>query len=83
MAVGMLDLIRPYFFAGFDLGAGVHHIIELLHVDEYDSTWDENAVVIWGIARIDTANSQSSFFSPQAGGGGAAHLPGSDWVRWE
>ncbi len=83
MAVGMLDLIRPYFFAGFDLGAGVHHIIELLHVDEYDSTWDENAVVIWGIARIDTANSQSSFFSPQAGGGGAAHHPGSDWVKWE
>ncbi len=43
--------------------------LELLHVDEYDTAWDDDGVVIWGDARIDSDNPQSPVFSPSAGGG--------------
>ena len=68
----LIDVVRPYFFIGPDLGPGVHSVLELLHVDDYDTAWDDDSVVIWGDARIDSDNPQSPVFSPFAGGGAQA-----------
>jgi large repetitive protein len=70
--VALLDVVRPYFFLGIDLGPGTQDILELLHVDEYDTAWDDDGVVVWGDARIDSDNPQSPVFSPSAGGGALA-----------
>lgn len=67
--IPLIDVLRPYFFTGIDLGAGVQSVLELLHVDEYDTAWDDDGVVIWGNARIDSDNPNSPVFSPSAGGG--------------
>jgi hypothetical protein len=69
MKVGLLEIIRPYFFGGMDLGPGVQNALASLHVDEYEAAWDSDAVVITGVARIDSEDPSSPFFSPQAGGG--------------
>lgn len=67
--VPLFDVLSPYFFAGVDLGPGVHRILGLLHVDEIDAAWDDDAVVLSGVARIDSDDPDSFFFSPLAGGG--------------
>jgi hypothetical protein len=67
--IALIDVVRPYFFAGVDLGPGIQSALELLHVDDYDTAWDDDGVVIWGDARIDSDNPQSPVFSPSAGGG--------------
>ena len=67
-AVSLLDVLRPYFFVGMDLGPGVHDVLELLHVDSHDGAWDDDGVVITGAARIDSTNPASPLFSPFAGG---------------
>ena len=84
MNIGLLEVIRPYFFADMDLGPGVQNILALLHVDEYDAAWDDDAVVISGVARIDSDDPNSWFFSPQAGGGALANSPGgsNSFVKW-
>ena len=66
--VSLLDVVRPYFFVGMDLGPGVHEVLELLHVDNHDVAWDDDAVVLTGVARIDSTNPDSPLFSPYAGG---------------
>jgi hypothetical protein len=87
MTIGLLDIIRPYFFAAFDLGPGVHDALSVLHVDEYETAWDDDGVVISGIARIDSENPSSPFFSPHAGGGAPAGSGGSSTsnsvMKWE
>jgi hypothetical protein len=55
-----------------DLGPGVQGVLDLLHVDEYDSAWDDDGVVIWGVARIDSEDPKSAAFSALAGGGALA-----------
>ena len=70
--LALIDVIRPYFFIAPDLGPGVQSVLELLHVDTYDTAWDDDGVVIWGDARIDSDNPQSPVFSPSAGGGAQA-----------
>jgi hypothetical protein len=42
MALGMLDLIAPYFSAEVDLGEEIHDALAILHVDEYDTAWPTN-----------------------------------------
>lgn len=85
MTVGMLDIIRPYFFVGMDLGPGIQSALAALHVDEFESTWDDDGVVIWGVTRIDSDDPSSPFFSPQAGGGALTNPNSSsdDALRWE
>ncbi|HEX2472383.1 MAG TPA: hypothetical protein VHJ59_06500, partial [Nitrososphaera sp.] len=85
MTIPLLEIIRPYFFAGMDLGSGVQNVLSVLHVDEYDTAWDDDAVLISGVARIDSDDPRSPFFSPQAGGGALAGSPGSsdDVFKWE
>ncbi|RYY57439.1 MAG: hypothetical protein EOO09_02395 [Chitinophagaceae bacterium] len=83
MAVGIIDLIRPYFFAGFDAGAGLQELLSKLHVDEYDTAWDEEAVLISGIARIDSTDNESPFYSPSAGGGNSPDTPFDQWVKFD
>lgn len=81
-AVSLLDVVRPYFFVGMDLGPGVHDVLELLHVDEHDVAWDDDGVVIGGVARIDSTNPGSPVFSPFAGGAQPdpdAKAPVWDW----
>jgi large repetitive protein len=68
--VALFDVIRPYFFVAMDLGAGVQNVLELLHVDEYETAWDDDGIVVWGVARLDSENPRSPVFSPRAGGGG-------------
>jgi hypothetical protein len=75
--VPLFDVLTPYFFAGVDLGPGVHRILGLLHVDEIDAAWDDDAVVLSGVARIDSDDPTSFFFSPQAGGG-SVNTDGAD-----
>lgn len=65
MALGLLDVIAPYFFAGdrptsspastsgIDLGGVYDDVIGFLKVRSIDSTWDEDAVCIWGRAGFD------------------------------
>jgi hypothetical protein len=56
MAAGrfsLLEVIRPYFFAGVVLEPRVRAALELLHVDEYDTAVDDDGVAMWGVARID------------------------------
>ena len=67
-AVPLLDVARPYFSVGMDLGPGIQDVLELLHVDAHDDAWDDDGVVISGIARIDSSNPASPVFSPFAGG---------------
>lgn len=85
MNVALLDIVRPYFFAGMDLGSVIQEALALLHVDEYDTAWDDDAVLISGVARIDSNDSRSPFFSTQAGGGTGVGSSGSsnDMVKWE
>jgi large repetitive protein len=66
--VSLLDIVRPYFFVGVDLGPGIHEVLELLHVDSHDVAWDDDGVVVTGVARIDSTNPSSPLFSPFAGG---------------
>ena len=66
--LSLLDVARPYFFVGMDLGPGVHDVLELLHVDAHDVAWDDEGVVITGVARIDSSDPFSPLFSPFAGG---------------
>jgi len=66
--VSLLDVVRPYFFVGMDLGPGVHEVLELLHVDSHEVAWDDDGVVIAGVSRIDSSNPGSPLFSPFAGG---------------
>src|SRR5262245_19873314 len=73
--LSLFDSLTPYFFAGVDLGAGVNDILALLHVDELDAAWDEDGVVLWGVARIDSDDPSSFFFSPRSGGGPVARDP--------
>src|SRR5690242_1240128 len=63
-----------------DLGPGVHEVLELLHIDSHEASWDYDGVVIDGVARIDSTNPASPLFSPFAGG----HKPdpGSDTPIW-
>ena len=65
--LALIDVVRPYFFLGLNVGRGVQEVLEFLHVDEYHSTWDETGVLIRGIARIDSTQSSSPVFSPLAG----------------
>ena len=51
--LALIDIVRPYVMAGASLQAEFQHVLELLHVDEYDTAVDEDAIVFWGIARID------------------------------
>ncbi|MEQ1504942.1 MAG: hypothetical protein ABMB14_22105, partial [Myxococcota bacterium] len=82
--VPLLDVVRPYLFVGVDLGDGVHHVLEMLHVDELDTAVDDDAVVIWGIARIDSDDPRSPVFSRQSGGGALAQPPPKDGAPvWE
>ena len=85
MSVPLIDVIRPYFFTGMDLGSGVQDALGLLHVDEYDTACDDDAIVISGVARIDSTNPSSPFFSPHAGGGAPIGSQGPDEgiVKWE
>lgn len=73
--VPLIEIVRPYFFMSLDVGPGVQSVLELLHVDEYETAWDDDGVVIWGEARIDSDDPQSPVFSPSAGGG--AQAPGN------
>ncbi|NLX10004.1 MAG: hypothetical protein GXY36_10145 [Chloroflexi bacterium] len=81
----MLDVLRPYFFIGMDLGPGVQDALALLHVDEYETAWDDDAVVIWGVARIDSDDPSSPVFSPHAFGGAPAGStgPSDQDLKWE
>lgn len=86
MEVALIDILRPYFFVGMDLGAGINDVLSFLHIDEYDAAWDDDAVVISGIARIDSDKPASPFFSPLAGGGSTASStsnPSNDPMQWE
>jgi len=92
MKLALLDILRPYFFAGMDLGPGVNlgpgvqDALGTLHVDEYDAAWNADAVVISGIARIDSENPSSPFFSPRAGGGSPSSptsASSNDLIQWE
>jgi hypothetical protein len=80
--VALLDVIRPYFFVGMDLGPGVHSVLEMLHVDEYETAWDDDSVVIWGVARIDSEDPSSPTFSPHAGGGADSQKDHSSDIEW-
>ncbi len=68
MRLALVDIIRPYFFIGVELGPGVQQALTILHVDEYDAAWDDDAVVISGTARIDSDDPSSPFFSVNATG---------------
>lgn len=71
--VPLVDALTPYFFAGVDLGPGVHDVLAVLHVDELDSAWDDDGVVVWGIARFDVEDpNNTTAFTPRAGGGPVA-----------
>ncbi len=86
MKVALLDILRPYFFGGADLGPGVQDVLASLHVDEYAAAWDADAVVMTGIARIDSDNPASPFFSPRAGGGSPSSptsTSSNDFIQWE
>ncbi|WP_394847004.1 hypothetical protein LZC95_05995 [Pendulispora brunnea] len=76
--LALIDILRAHFFVGMDLGPGVSDILAALHVDEYDTAWDDDAVVIWGVARIDSADSTSPVFSPSTTGAAA---PGNG-IEW-
>jgi hypothetical protein len=77
----LIDVLRPYFFVGMDLGPGVSDMLAALHVDEYDTSWDDDGVVLWGVARIDSSDSTSPVFSPRAGGGALAQGD-SQGIEW-
>jgi hypothetical protein len=83
MKVALIDILRPYFFIGVDLGPGVQQALSSLHVDEYDTAWDDDAVVISGIARMDSDNPSSPFFSPQAAGSSASSPSSTLYGRLE
>ena len=67
-AVSLLDVVRPYFFVEMDLGPGLHEVLEFLHVDSHEIAWDDDGIVVTGVARIDSDNPSSPLFSPFAGG---------------
>lgn len=83
-SLALLDVVRPYFFLGMDLGPGVQDVLELLHVDEYDVAFDDSGVAVWGIARIDSTSSHSPTFSPFADNtsGGADSSNGKFSFDW-
>ena len=86
MKVGIIDVIRPYFFVGVDLDPGVQDALASLHVDEYATARDDDAVVIFGVARIDSDDPSSPFFSPKTGDGALASSSGgskSTNLKWE
>jgi hypothetical protein len=66
--LALVDVVRPYVMAGASLQPEFQRVLELLHVDEYDTAVDEDAVVFWGVARIDqSATGQPTFPSPGSG----------------
>ncbi len=66
--LALVDVVRPYVMAGASLQPQFQHVLELLHVDEYDTAVDEDAVVFWGVARIDeSATGLPTFPSPRSG----------------
>jgi large repetitive protein len=79
--IALIDLLRPHFFVGMDPGPGVRDILAALHVDEYETAWDDDAISIWGVARIDSNDPTSSVFSPRAGGGALA-AGSADGISW-
>ena len=76
-SVSLMDVVRPYFFVGMDLGPGLHEVLEFLHVDSHEIAWDDDGVVITGETRVGSTNPSSSLFSPFVGG----HQPDSDQPR--
>ncbi len=63
--LALIDIVRPYVMAGASLRSDVQRVLELLHVDEYDTAVDEDAVAYWGVARIDdSATGLPSFPAP-------------------
>jgi hypothetical protein len=63
MALGLLDVIAPYFFAGtrpttgstggISLGGVYDEVMGALKLREVDSCWDEDSICIWGVAGFD------------------------------
>ena len=60
-ALGLFDLLSPYFLAGVDLGPIFHALLSTVHVDQLDTCFDEEGVAVWGIAWLDPSAVTSSF----------------------
>ena len=60
-ALGLFDLLSPYFLTGIDLGPVFHTLLATVHVDEVDSCFDESGVAVWGLARLDLSQATSQF----------------------
>ena len=54
--LSLVDVVRPYVVAAATVPPEFRQVLELLHVDEYDTAVDEDAVVFWGVARIDDSS---------------------------
>ena len=65
--LALIDVVRPYFFLGVDVGPGVQDILEFLFVESYESSWDDDGVAVWGVARIDATSTVAPTFKPFAG----------------
>ncbi|MCH7230803.1 hypothetical protein L0U85_08065 [Glycomyces sp. L485] len=72
--LALIDLIRPYFFVGVDLGEEFNQILEFLHVDEYEEAWDDDGVVICGVARVADESTGVLAFSLNSNAPGASDL---------
>ncbi|WP_199041171.1 hypothetical protein [Glycomyces salinus] len=72
--LALIDLIRPYFFVGVDLGEEFNQILEFLHVDEYEEAWDDDGVVIHGVARVADESTGVLAFSLNSTAPGASGL---------
>jgi hypothetical protein len=43
-ALGLFDLLSPYFLAGVDLGPIFHALLSTVHVNQLDTCFDEKAL---------------------------------------
>jgi large repetitive protein len=74
MALGLLDLLAPYFFAGYrpptgsslpiNLGGIYDDVVGALSIREVDTCWDDDAVCLWGRAGF-TDPTQAHHTTPQ------------------
>ena len=60
-ALGLFDLLTPYFLGGVDLGPVLHTLLSTVQVDEYDSCYDEFGATVWGVARLDQLQTNPQF----------------------
>ncbi|MEU5155644.1 hypothetical protein [Glycomyces sp. NPDC021274] len=65
--LALVDLLRPYFFIGVDLGDEVNGVLEFLFVDTYEESWDEDGVVVYGVARVADESTAALGFSLGSG----------------